>query len=395
MLIGCITGPDLETAKRQLSEFEGICDGVEIRADLIKGKHATPQGFHLITNGDYSTLSTGKTISSYHNFTETPENLEEILHSMPTADIYKIATYANSISDALKMIAFTRSRPNVLGICMGPLGEITRILSPIILNPFNFVTNQEENVLGQLSPRKLLDEYRYRKLNPKTKIYGLLGSGISKSKSYLFHNRYFEEHDIDGVYVTIEAKEEELSFIMKVLPQIGFCGLSVTAPFKEKILPFIDVFDRDAQEIGAVNTIIFSDRIYGANTDGKGALDSIEKRLVVRGKRCVIIGTGGVGKAIGYEICKRGGEALFFSRSLQNLHEIPTSYDLIVNATSVGSPITPGAMIPKAVAMDVGREETPFLQRAKQLGCPIIGGEEMFIAQAHGQYLRWGHILSS
>ncbi len=87
-------------------------------------------------------------IVSYHNFDETPD-LEMILSQMklrhPKARYYKIATFANSTLDALKMLKFQRKHAKVIGICMGEKGVVTRIMSPFTYAP---LTESDKNAPG-------------------------------------------------------------------------------------------------------------------------------------------------------------------------------------------------------------------------------------------------------
>ncbi|NGX47709.1 MAG: 3-dehydroquinate dehydratase, partial [Chlamydiae bacterium] len=111
MLIGCITGPDLETTKSQIKLAQSFCDGIELRKDLLETDITISEGFVITTENGRSTLSTGQTLSTYHNFDETPEDLDAILKSMPPADFYKICTMANKTTDALRMLVFVKDKP--------------------------------------------------------------------------------------------------------------------------------------------------------------------------------------------------------------------------------------------------------------------------------------------
>ncbi len=391
MLIGCITGPDFETAKTQLALAQKLCDGIELRLDLLDCSLDLPQMDLIITTDEKgSTLSNGKTISIYHNFEETPQNLEAILESMPTADIYKIATMANSTTDALRMLIFCKNKPHVAGMCMGPFGQITRILGPIIQNPLTFAALGKEAAPGQLQAEELIYTYNYRSLTRQTRIYGLIGNPIEQSPSHKTHNAYFKENGLDAIYIKMLLQEEELPVFFQLIKKFPIDGLSVTIPFKEKLFDFIDVMDETAGEVGAVNTLTIDNLIYGANTDCTGALDAIEEKEMVKGKHCVILGAGGAAKAIGYEAQKRGALVTILSRRYGNLDQIPV-YDILVNTTPVPCPIDIEELQPRKVVMDINfnRSESPFMLRAKALGCKLIFGESMFEKQAKGQFLRW------
>lgn len=396
MLIGCITGPNLETAKKQLKMAEQFCDGIELRKDLLKQEIEAPEGFILTTNSGQSTLSNGQTLSSYHNFEETPEDLEEILAALPKADFYKICTMANQTTDSLRMLCFVKDRPNVAGTCMGELGQITRILGPVAHNPFTFAALGSEAALGQLQAQELVETYHFHKLSPSTKIYGLIGNPIKQSPSHKTHNAYFRDNDIDAVYVRMLLEEEELPLFFPLAKELGIQGLSVTIPFKEKVLPFLDEVEGDAKEIGAVNTIAFEDKVCGSNTDAPGALDAIELRRQVLGKHCVILGAGGTAKAIAFEAQRRGATVSILSRRFGNLDQVPT-YDILINTTSVPCPIDLETLQPRKIVMDVNvaHTDTPLMLRAKALGCRLVYGREMFKRQALGQFAKWDQIPSS
>jgi len=396
MLIGCIKGPDLETAKRQLKMAEKFCDGVELRKDLLKQEIEVFKEFVLTTEDGQSTLSNGQTLSSYHNFEETPEDLEKILSSLPKADFYKICTMANKTTDALRMLCFVKDKPNVAGMCMGELGQITRILGPVVRNPFTFAALGTEAAPGQLQAEELVETYHFHKLSFNTKIYGLIGNPIMQSPSHKTHNAYFRNNDIDAVYVRMLLDEDELPLFFPLAKELGIQGLSVTIPFKEKVFPYIDDIDEDAKEIGAINTIAFEDKVCGSNTDAPGALDAIELRRQVLGKHCVILGAGGTAKAIAFEAQKRGATVSILSRRFGNLDQVPT-YDILINTTSVPCPIDLETLQPRKIVMDVNvaHTDTPLMLRAKALGCRLVYGKEMFLRQARGQFAKWDQIPSS
>lgn len=432
MLIGCITGPDFIAAKRQIAKANLCCDGVELRVDLLSQVEdigalmALVSGVCILTDPkgdekllrfqpDFLTLpwdyptsispTRTKIIRSYHNWEKTPHNLEQILAAMPPAAVYKLATMAQSTNDAMRMLCFVKGRPNITGFCMGSQGQISRILGPIVGNVFHYVAIEEEVAPGQLTAQEWLETYNYSQLTPETKIYGLIGNPVSQSPSYRTHNAFFKQQGINALYVRIQVEEKELSLFLSFAKRLGIKGLSVTIPYKEKILPYLHVTEEDAKEIGAVNTLTFShQKLYGANTDGKGALDVLEQRTLVKGKECVILGAGGSARAIGYEAVKRGAKVTILNRTLEKakalgeklnsyygtLETIPP-YDILINATSHLAPLDPRLLQPNTIVMDINfqAQNSPLIKQAHSLGCTVILGEEMFQKQALGQFSRW------
>lgn len=364
----------------------------------------------------FETFPAIQIVSSYHNFSETPSDLEQF--RVPFAHILKIAVMAQSTTDALRMLSFVRkhsAHEKIIGVCMGKEGEITRILAPLVggFATYASVACQEPTAPGQISAQQLQEIYHFRSLNLNTSIFALIGDPVEKSKSALFHNRVFGENGVAAVYVKIPLKTEELPFFFHWIPDFPVRGLSVTMPHKENVIPFLNARSPQVEVIGACNTIkIESGKMNGFNTDGIGALDAIEQRIKVRGKRFVVVGAGGAAQAIVYEAVQRGALVTILNRSEQKgialaermqcrgkgMEFFPEvakeGYDVLVNCTPEGNGIEDAWILPGTVAMDVVYvpRMTPFLQRAEQKNCTLVFGEEMFINQAEAQQQIWFYI---
>lgn len=349
-----------------------------------------------------------KFILSYHNFQKTPTDLEEIYHFMQKypAYGYKIAAMAYSTNDALKMLLFGKRQPKLSVICMGEKGKFARVLGPIFGNLIDYACIEEQTGPGQLTLSELVDIYHYPSLNEKTAIYGLIGDPVEKSPGHLYHNDRFRKRQVNAVYVKMQVTPEELPEFIQLAAEINIQGLSVTIPLKEKILPFLDEFVPSAKQIGAVNTLLFNKKkITGTNTDGHGALDALEKKILVRDKKVVLLGAGGAARGIAFEAKERGAHVLILNRTLQrakelarelgckagNLDDVPTSYDILINCSPDSMPIDPNKIQPETVAMDIiyTPRETAFLKEASQKRCHIVYGEEMFLNQAARQTTFW------
>ncbi len=351
-----------------------------------------------------------KIILSYHNFEETPQDLLEIYEKMAIFPAYgfKLATFAKSTNDALRMLVFSKAHSNVSSICMGEKGQFARVLGPVCGNLIDYacLSKEKETAPGQMSVQDLIQIYRYAKLGPRTKLYGLIGDPVSKSRGHLYHNEAFARRHLDCVYVKMQVSSDELSEFFPLAKKMGFMGLSVTMPLKEEVLPFVREIDASALSIGAINTLIFhQDRLVGANTDGIGALDAIEKKRPIFGKTVVILGAGGAARAIAFEAQKRGAHVCICNRTLQKAQELaqevgcafasfsnmPVNYDVLINCTPTLPDIDPKKIVSSALVMDVVYvpKETPFLLMAAKLGCEILYGEEMFFNQAAAQLAKW------
>ena len=353
---------------------------------------------------------TTKIILSYHNFIETPADLESIYAAMAPykAYSYKIATMCHSTLDALRLLLFARTKEKMSVIGMGELGQCTRVLAPVFGSMIGYgsLSESKKTAPGQLTLKDLFHIYRYPHLTRTTSIYGLIGDPIGASEGHIYHNGRFAKEGIDAVYVKMRLTEEEIPLFFALAKQVPFAGLSVTMPLKEKVFPFIEEIDQEARIMGAVNTLSFNGEILiGTNTDGRGALEAIEKKLQVYGKKMVIIGAGGAARAIAFEAKKRGALVLILNRTEARallvakglgcegaiLSAIPNFYDILVNTTSEPMPIPADKIVKGSLVMNVayGGKEAPILLEAKEIGCQTVDGKEMFLNQAALQYAFW------
>jgi 3-dehydroquinate dehydratase / shikimate dehydrogenase len=351
------------------------------------------------------TLPAGDVIVSYHNFEETPD-LEAVLKMLQEAHhapFYKIATMARSTLDSLRMMDFLQRHLNIIGLCMGDLGTVTRICAPIFQVPIMYAPLHEEdkNAPGQLLADQLCGIYHFRSLNPETRIFALIGDPVHRSIGHLFHNDAFRTQGRNAVYVKLTVKTNELADFLTAIKKLPFSGLSVTAPLKEAIIPYLDAIDPKAQAIGAVNTITINNgKLTGFNTDGDAALDALGD---VRGKKLVVLGAGGAAKAIIYMAVQRGAHVTVVNRTQEKAQAIAgqfgcqcspvlTDYDILINATSSEMPIQ--EIQPGKRVMDIALYETEFLKEARRKGCACMDGFPMYFAQAEAQQMIWSEQFS-
>ncbi len=364
-------------------------------------------------------------IRSYHDFEKTPDNLTEILDQLrhDVFSIYKIVTFAQSTCDCLNVLFFVnQAAPDIrlAGFCMGELGVASRVLGPVVGGALQYacVDDAGQVAPGQLSLSTLLEFYRIRSMNSKTNIYALIGSpaAVDKSAGHIVHNRAFEFLGQNAVYVKLGLEPTALEVFFKLIKLLPFKGFSVTMPFKQDVMPYLDQIDPMANAIHSVNTVVIDKgKLMGYNTDAKGALDAIENKLLVAHKTVVIIGAGGAARAIGHEAIKRQAKVVFINRTAKKAHELAeemncegygfdeikqqqSGYDVLVNTTPLGMSGQPNALpipeefiIPHRVVMDTVYNpiETLLLQKAQSLDCTLVYGYEMFINQAVQQLQLW------
>ncbi len=133
-----------------------------------------------------------------------------------------------------------------------------------------------------------------------TKKYGIIGNPIKHSLSPILHNYWFEKYKIDANYSIIEIENSELPKLINKIKNKDIIGINITLPYKQKIVPHIDVLINDAEITSSVNTVFLDDKgtIVGENTDVFGLqaaylkeVDNInrKKRFSYRSRRSFTI----------------------------------------------------------------------------------------------------------
>jgi shikimate dehydrogenase len=247
------------------------------------------------------------------------------------------------------------------------------------------------------------------------RVFGLIGYPLTHSFSQKYFSEKFLKENIDNtVYQNFSLQNIE-DFKVLLSKEKNLCGINVTIPYKEKIIPFLDELQEDAKAIGAVNCIQFSNgKLIGHNTDYKGFLKSIAPYLKNNTAEALILGSGGSSKAIQYAL-KTMGKKFVIATTNQNIlastlntvdysrllndKAFFTSFDLIINTTPLGMypniddcPQLPYPWINKTqVLFDViyNPEKTMFLQKGEAQGATIINGFEMLIIQAEESWKIW------
>lgn len=247
----------------------------------------------------------------------------------------------------------------------------------------------------------------------KTKLLGLIGHPVSHSLSPKMHSYFAKCSGRDTVYLAFDLKKEELLQIVDSAAKMGVLGFNITAPYKTDILPALAGIDEEARHIGSVNTIVNREgKWYGYNTDGKGFVHSLEKKVgSVQNKKVLLIGAGGAAKSISYEFAKRGVASV--SVSARNMHKVAEIketltmytdcsffeemnpkeiYDIIVNTTPLGmhehaaeNPFKEhmSLVTEETVCCDLiyNPKKTVFLSESQKRGARIVNGLPMLVLQ--------------
>lgn len=259
-----------------------------------------------------------------------------------------------------------------------------------------------------------------------TRLFCVIGDPIAHSLSPAMHNAVFRALSLNSVYTAFRVPPKDLPKAVEGMRALGFGGANVTIPHKVAILPLLDRLAEEARLIGAVNTVKIDGGLEGHNTDGIGALRALrEGGADPRGKRVLILGSGGAARAIVMALALRGGVASLtilgvveaeVARLMEDvrkgtgvevsgglleeggLREGIEKAEILIHATPVGmhpkvgeSLVEKGLLRPGLVVMDIVYNplETRLLREAKEAGARTISGLEMFLNQGAESLRIW------
>ncbi|HVO67858.1 MAG TPA: shikimate dehydrogenase [Syntrophales bacterium] len=373
-----------------------------------------------------------RVIISHHDFKGTPsiESLKNIFHNCVNlgGSIVKIVTFANSPEDnltALTLIPYARKKnQDIIAFCMGEQGRVSRIMAPILGSYLSFASLNRggESAPGQLTVdemNKVMSiaagsggEDNKLSVPSEIQIFGLFGNPVKQSLSPLMHEVALAEMKINGKYLPFCVRD--LAPAMSGIRGMGIRGVSVTIPFKVTIMAHLDEIDRDAIDIGAVNTVVNNKgRLKGFNTDWIGLIQALKEATDIKGKVFAIIGAGGTARAAVFGIHREGGIPVIVNRNVgRGVHmaqEMGCAFyplkdidkvkaDCLINTTPVGmvpdidaSPVNDTILGNYQCVMDViyNPFKTKMLRDAEKAGCITVSGLDMFVYQGAEQIKLW------
>ena len=365
-----------------------------------------------------------KRIISFHKMEDTPGDLEELHAAMAEEDpdIIKIATMATSFSDNTRMMSLCRNaKVPTIGICMGEMGMVTRILGKRNGAPFTYAAlgSGKRVAPGQLDWKDLRDLYGYETIDNDTALFGVIADPVAHSYSPLIHNKAFEEQGLNARYLPFRVPKSDLNQFMENSGEMGIHGISITIPHKEAAIEYCTQAESSATGIGAINTMVMDQKSrLGYNTDYRAAMDCIESVFDIdksierplQGKKALVLGAGGVSRALAWGLRQRQAEVVIASRNFERSQILASEIGcqaiewddrhnlkvhLLVNGTPVGmhpdvdsSPYNASKLNQYMVVFDTvyNPESTMLIKYARQAKCRIITGVDMFVRQAAYQY---------
>ena len=350
-----------------------------------------------------------RVIISHHDFEGVPDDLEEIYERLAATPAYivKIAVRANDITDCIPIFRLLERGRNekrkLIAIAMGNAGIATRILGPSrgAYLTYGSLEDASATAPGQVNAQQLRSVYRIDRINKETMICGLVGMPVMHSVSPHMHNAAFAALGLRGVYLPFEVREIS-SFVKRMVhPQTreidwNLRGLSVTAPHKSSVIELLDWVAPEAEEMGAVNTVVVEGHeLHGYNTDFHGLIEPLRERVgSLVDARVAVIGAGGAARAAVWALQRDGASVTVFARDPSKGEPLAgalfAGYDVVINATPA-NPTRAEQLAGARLVYDLVYNpiDTEFLQDARAVGCETLGGLPMLAAQARLQFALW------
>ena len=258
-----------------------------------------------------------------------------------------------------------------------------------------------------------------------TGLAGIMGWPVAHSRSPLLHSFWLDETGVDGAYLPLPVRPENLELALRALPVLGFRGCNLTIPHKQAALRVADRVDPLARRIGAANTIIVAPDggLEASNTDIYGFRENLREQAPdwnASAGAAVVLGAGGSARAVVAALAADGvgevrlvnrtrnrAEAIVAALSVAGLRISAHSWDeasdvlegagLLVNTTSlgmVGEPplmldLTPLAQSAPVVDIVYVPLETAFLAAARRRGHPVVDGLGMLLHQGRPGFEAW------
>ncbi len=258
---------------------------------------------------------------------------------------------------------------------------------------------------------------------PQKQMTGMLGRPVAENPIDRMFDAVYAHYGLPWQFWKCDVAAEDLGAAIAGTRALGFRGYGITVPYKIASIPHLDAIDEDVRMIGAANYVTVEDgRLIGHNNDGKGVVKAIAKVTPIAGKRVVLLGAGGAGRAMAVELAWAGASHLTVvtrreeqgrevARLVHSAAEIPTDWrawespviipegtDILMNATTLGAapelapvPVAWDSAHTGLTAVDVitNPRMTPFLTAAKAHRCAVVDGVEMLVQLAMQLFESW------
>lgn len=337
------------------------------------------------------------------------------------AELYKLVVRVHQPADVLAPLLLLKrlGRSDTVAFATGRTGFWSRVVAPRLGAPLVFgsvpqtraVQDRDEPTIYQL-----IQDYGLPAIPPVDELYGIIGNPVSHSLSPRLHNAAYRALGRSALYVPfhVDAFMDFWASVVerRLLDDLGISlrGLTVASPHKERALAATDTSRPLVQRAGSSNLFVRTNNIWTAETtDPQGVLHTLcAHDIQLSGKRAVVVGCGGSGRAVAAALDQAGAQVTVVNRcfergrlavQLLGLPFVPLSaftvegFSIVVNATSVGRddnalPFSLDQLADDAVVVDLvyGSKPTPLVTQTRALGCIAIDGLEVLLAQVREQF---------
>jgi len=259
---------------------------------------------------------------------------------------------------------------------------------------------------------------------PQKQMTGMFGHPVAENPIDQMFDAVYKHYGLNWQFWKMDINSDlEIPKAIAGAKAMGFAGFCITVPYKIDVIATLDGFDDDVRVIGAANYVTFEEgRMIGHNNDGKGVVKAIEKVTSISGKRAVMLGAGGAGRAMAVEIARAGvahltiitrreSQGVEVADMVQRATGVPTERvswtgnialpegtQIVLNATHLGAlperesvPIDWNTLSADATVVDVitNPRITPFLATAREKGCSVVDGVDMLVQLAMQIFQAW------
>lgn len=330
-----------------------------------------------------------------------------------------ISDVANLFHDGSQMVDYDH-----ILTALGVEGQPSRILATLSNSYLTYVTPEDMvpdfNEQGLIDPVAINEVFNFRSINSRSTLYGVTGWPMEKSYTSSIHNRGLRDAGINGVFLPVRSNL--ISDVLSFCEQLNFKGLSVSIPFKEAVMYYLDEQTPEVLQIGACNTVVRrGSKLVGYNTDYIGfraALEEFLGPIKIKRKKVAIIGAGSAAKAVAYTLKQMGAKVCIFNRTEERAEQLADKYGfeyclldvncapkldeystLIVQTAAIGNqndivatpendPIYFYDFRGNELVFDLTFTQaiTPVMRRAALAGCRTTNGQKMLEFQAKEQF---------
>jgi 3-dehydroquinate dehydratase/shikimate dehydrogenase len=363
-----------------------------------------------------------RVIVSFHDFAGLPADLGALARKMELLKpaIVKIAASPRTTAETVELARHARGREALrCAIGMGEWGEPLRTLYGKLGGAMTYASLDADQATapGQLTVRELRETFRADEVDEDWLVYAVVGNPVRHSRGPAIWNHAFRRLRERAVYARIPL--DDPARLPDVASAFGVSGLSVTIPHKQAAMAHLDEVDEIADRIGAVNTIAIREgRRIGFNTDWQGIASALREACgrkfgaaSLEGRKALVFGAGGTGRAALYALARSGANAIVANRDWDRASDLAQEMgaravpleavadvvapEIVVQATSVGMEPETGRSIVPASLLARGQvcldavytpPRTRFLREAHAAGAEAVSGTEIFLRQAAAQF---------